>query len=252
MPFSLKDRVALVTGSSSGIGQETAIWFARAGAAVAVHYNRDEAGARKTADEVRAVGGRVSIIQADLFDPADAERLVDQTVASFGQLHIVVNSAGDIKERVPLHETPVALWDYIMDINLKAAFLVSKRAFPHLAAAGSAGRLINVSSAAAYEGGRGGDGAYAAAKAGVNAMTKAFAKELAPHQATANILCPGPVETPMLAANPPEIIEMFRAKLPLGYGKPEDLAAGALFLASAEARWVSGAILDMNGGINMP
>lgn len=252
MPFSLKQRVALVTGSSSGIGQATAVWLARAGADVAIHYNRDEAGAQETARQVRAAGARATIIQANLFQPEDAERLVDRAVAEFGRLNIVVNSAGDIKERMPLHQTPLEVWDYLMNINLKSTFLVSRRAFPHLAAAGPAGRLINVSSAAAYEGGRGGDGVYAAAKAGVNAMTKAFAKELAPHRATANILCPGPVETPMLAANPPEIIEMFRAKLPLGYGKPDDLAAGALFLASDEARWVSGAILDMNGGINMP
>lgn len=252
MPFSLKQRVALVTGSSSGIGQATAVWLARAGADVVIHYNRDEAGAQETARQVRAAGARATIIQANLMQPDDPERLVASAVAEFGQLHIVVNSAGDIRERMPLHQTPLEVWDYLMNINLKSTFLVSRHAFAHLAAAGPAGRLINVSSAAAYEGGRGGDGVYAAAKAGVNALTKAFAKELAPHRATANILCPGPVETPMLAANPPEIIEMFRAKLPLGYGKPDDLAAGALFLASDEARWVSGAILDMNGGINMP
>lgn len=252
MPFSLKDRVALVTGSSSGIGQATAIWLARAGADLAIHYNRDEAGAQETARQVRAAGARATIIQANLMQPEAAERLVAEAVAAYGKLDIVVNSAGDIRERMPLHQTPLEVWDYLMTINLKAAFLVSKAAFPFLAAAGPAGRLINVSSAAAYEGGRGGDGVYGAAKAAVNALTKAFAKELAPHRATANILCPGPVETPMLAANPPEIIEMFRAKLPLGYGKPDDLAAGALFLASDEARWVSGAILDMNGGINMP
>jgi len=252
MPFSLKDRVALVTGSSSGIGQATAIWLARAGADLAIHYNRDEAGAQETARQVRAAGARATIIQANLMQPEDAERLVADAVAAYGKLNIVVNSAGDIRERMPLHQTPLEVWDYLMTINLKAAFLVSKASFPFLAAAGPAGRLINVSSAAAYEGGRGGDGVYGAAKAAVNALTKAFAKELAPHRATANILCPGPVETPMLAANPPEIIEMFRAKLPLGYGKPDDLAAGALFLASDEARWVSGAILDMNGGINMP
>lgn len=252
MPFSLKDRVALVTGSSSGIGQATAIWFARAGANVAVHYNRDEAGAQETARQIRAAGAQATILQANLMQPEDAERLVDGAVAAFGKLNIVVNSAGDIRERMPLHQTPLEVWDYLMTINLRSTFLVSRRAFAHLAEAGPAGRLINVSSAAAYEGGRGGDGVYAAAKAAVNALTKAFAKELAPHRATANILCPGPVETPMLAANPPEIVEMFRAKLPLGYGKPDDLAAGALFLASDEARWVSGAILDMNGGINMP
>jgi len=252
MTFSLAGRTALVTGSSSGIGQATAIWLARAGASVAVHYNQDEAGAQKTASQIRDAGSQAEIFQANLFEPTDAERLVDQAAAAFGQLSIVVNSAGDIKERLPLHQTPNENWDFLMNINLKSTFMVSKHAFPYISKAGPAGRLINVSSAAAYEGGRGGDGVYAAAKAGVNSLTKSFAKELAPFKATANILCPGPVETPMLAANPPEIIEMFRAKLPLGYGKPDDLAAAALFLASDEARWISGAILDLNGGINMP
>lgn len=252
MPFSLTGKVALVTGSSSGIGKEIAIWYARAGADVAVHYRKDETAARDTAAQVQGAGRRAVVIQADLTKSADCERLVDTAVAEFGRLTVVVNSAGDIKARMPLHETPEDVWDYLININLKAVFLVSKRAFPELAAAGPAGRLITVSSAAALEGGRGGDGAYAASKAGVNALTKAFAKELAPTRGTANVLCPGPVETRMLAANPPEIIEMFRAKLPLGYGKPEDLAAGALFLASDEARWVAGAVLNMNGGINMP
>ena len=252
MPFSLAGKMALVTGSSSGIGKEIAIWFARAGADVAVHYRQDEASAKDTAAQVRAAGRRAVVIQADLTRSADCDRLVDTAVTELGRLTVVVNSAGDIKARMPLHETPEEVWDYLININLKAAFLISKRAFPQLVAAGEAGRLITVSSAAALEGGRGGDGAYAASKAGVNALTKAFAKELAPSRGTANVLCPGPVETRMLAANPPEIIEMFRAKLPLGYGKPADLAAGALFLASDEARWVAGAILNMNGGINMP
>jgi len=112
MPFSLKDRVALVTGSSSGIGQATAIWLARAGADLAIHYNRDEAGAQETARQVRAAGARATIIQANLMQPEDAERLVADAVAAYGKLNIVVNSAGDIRERMPLHQTPLEVWDY--------------------------------------------------------------------------------------------------------------------------------------------
>jgi 3-oxoacyl-[acyl-carrier protein] reductase len=149
---------------------------------VVVHYNQDEAGALNTAAQVREAGGRVAIVQANLLKSADAEQLVAKTVAEFGQLHIVVHSAGGIKQRIAAHETPDDVWDYIINVNLKSTFLISKHAFAHLAAAGPAGRLINVSSAAAYQGGRGGDGVYSAAKAGVNSLTKAFAKELSPYR----------------------------------------------------------------------
>jgi 3-oxoacyl-[acyl-carrier protein] reductase len=247
-PWSLAGRVALVTGAGVGIGRATAIALARAGAAVGVHYHTSEEAARKTAETIQAEGGTAYLLPADLTVEAEANRVVDRLVEAAGRLDILFNNAGSPLRMVPIEECPTELWRKIFDVNVTAAFFVTRRAIPHLRATGR-GSVINNLSLSVQTGGSGGGGPYAAAKGALHVMTRTLARELAP-QVRVNGIMPGVIATGHHQTfSTPAKMEDYRRQTPLGRnGEADDVAQVVLFLASDAARFMTGALLDINGG----
>jgi len=244
----LSDKVALITGAGAGIGRAAALLFAREGACVVVAERAADAG-RATAEAITAAGGRALFAETDVCEPAQLEAALTAAVDAFGRLDVLYNNAGGATARdgkvteIPLEE----FWRTI-NVDLYGTFLGCRLAIPHLIAAGG-GAIVNTTSIRALKATQGAD-AYTAAKGGVLALTRALAQELAPHDIRVNAIAPGVVATERVrqltggdvAANP------IAAAAPLSYGEPEDIAAAALYLASDEARWVSGVILPVDGG----
>jgi 3-oxoacyl-[acyl-carrier protein] reductase len=161
--FDLTDRVALLTGAGTGIGQASAILLAQAGATVAIHYHSSATGAEKTLAEVERRGGKGFLVRADLCDESQVKSLVQQVIAKTGRLDVLFNNAGSVIEKVKLEECSLALWKQVLDVNLTSAFLTSREAIPHLKKSGH-GSIINNLSLSVQTGGSGGAGPYAAAK----------------------------------------------------------------------------------------
>jgi 3-oxoacyl-[acyl-carrier protein] reductase len=244
----LTNQRAIVTGSSTGIGRAIAATFATAGADVAIHYTKNQGEAEKTAELVRKAGRKAVLVRADFRKPAEIEAAMTEAVARLGgSVDILVNNAGDLIDRVPFESYGAALWDDVMALNLSSVFHATRCVLPHLAASA---RIVNVSSLAALDGGGAHAFAYAAAKGGVNAMTRSLAKEFAPRGIRVNCIAPGVVQTPFHDRfNTPERLEMVRKSLPLQrIGAPEDIAAAALYLASTMSNFVTGEIVEVNGG----
>lgn len=253
MRVDLAGKVALVTGASTGIGRAIAIAFADSGASVAVNYAHSQKEAEEVGQQIaeKHGAGKVRVIQADLTRSSEAERLVDETVAAFGRLDILVNNAGGIA-RSPVEEMPEELWDRIMALNLKSAVFCTKRAIPTMRKQ-NWGRIINMTSIAARTGGFPGASAYAAAKAGLSSLTRTTAKELASANITVNAIAPGIIDTPFHQRNtPPDLFQRMVSGIPVGRaGVPEEVAGTALFLASEAARYITGEVIEVNGGMLM-
>lgn len=250
-PAPLRRRVALVTGSSRGIGRAIAIAFAREGASVVVNQGgNDEAGARETLSEIQNVGGSAVALSADLADPVACERLVEETVGHFGQIDVLVNNAGIC----PGHEfldMPQRLWQDVQDVNYRATFLVSQRAARKMIEQGNGGRIIAISSISALVGGSL-QSHYAPSKAAVASLMQSIAIPLGPHGITCNAVLPGAIETDLTRDGwrDPTIREALEARIPVGrVGTGADVAAAVVFLASDEARYVTGASLLVDGGL---
>lgn len=248
MTQKLSGKVALVTGAGVGIGQATAIELARAGAVVGIHYYRSDDGAQRTLESIEQLGGRGLLLSGDLSDPSQAQGIVDRLVAHAGRLDVLFNNAGSPIERTPIESCSLGLWSQILTLNLTSAFVVTQRAIPHLKASGN-GAIINNLSLSVQTGGANGAGPYAIAKGGLQVMTRTLAKELAPHVRT-NAIMPGVIETRHHEVfSTPERMQQYRKETPLGRnGSAEEVAAAVVFLASDEARFINGAILDINGG----
>jgi 3-oxoacyl-[acyl-carrier protein] reductase len=246
--MEFKGRVALVTGGSSGIGQATAVALAKTGATVGIHFHRGQTGAEQTLAAVRAGGGGGLLLQADLSQPDQAQRIVDELVAHAGRLDILFNNAGSPVERARLEDCSLEIWQQVLATNLTSHFVVTQRAIPHLRGSGN-GVIINNLSLSVQTGGANGAGAYAIAKGGLQVMTRTLARELAP-AVRCNAIMPGVIETPHHEAfTSPERMEQYRRETPLGRnGSAEEVAATVLFLASDAARFINGALLDINGG----
>ena len=249
--MKLRGRIALVTGAQQGIGRGIALAFAREGADVAVNYLDDRAAAEKVMQEVRAAGGRAVLVQADVARPADAQRMVAQVQSELGGLDVLVNNAG-VYPRVPFLEMRETDWDHVVDVNLKGGFFCAQAAARAMVAAGRRGSIINMASQAVRGAVRGVH--YSASKGGVVAMTRATALELAPHGIRVNAIAPGLTDTaqPRYGNNEEELAAMASA-VPLGrMAQPDDIAAVAVFLASDDARHVTGQTVHVNGGSYMP
>lgn len=245
----LADRSALITGAGAGLGRAIALTFAAEGATVTV-ADLDRSAARCVADEIAAGGGRAIALALDVGRPESVAAAVSETVAAWGRLEILVNNAG-ICPLTPLADIALDEWNRVLAVNLTGVFLCSRAAFPHLMACGH-GRIINIASLAGRTGGVAVGLHYVASKGGVISLTKALAKLLAPSGGTANCIAPGPLETPLTAAWPAATRELLRRQIPLGrLGQPAEVAAAALYLASDAAAFVTGATLDINGGIAM-
>jgi len=246
--FDLTGRVALVTGAGIGIGRAAAVALATAGATVGIHYRSSEAEARQALAEITALGARGFILQGDLTQEDQANRVVDQLVEQAGRLDILVNNAGDPLRRSSLEECPTELWRAAFDVNVTAAFFVTRRSIPHLKRSGH-GSIINNLSLSVQTGGAGGAGPYAAAKGALQVMTRTLARELAP-TVRANAIMPGVVETRHHEVfSTPERMADYRKQTPLGRNSSAtEVAQAILFLAGDAASFITGAVIDINGG----
>jgi 3-oxoacyl-[acyl-carrier protein] reductase len=242
--------VAWVTGSGTGIGRAVALKLAEQGCDVAVHYNRSEAETKEVVERVEALGREALLLRGDVADAEDVERMAQEIDERFGSLSVLVNNAGSLVERATLEETTEALWDRTVGVNLKSAYLCSRAALPLMRRHGG-GRIVNVSSIAAKAGG--GSVAYAAAKGGVESLTRAMAKELAPEDILVNAVSPGRIATPFHDRfSSPESRKEKARSIPLGReGSAEEVAAAVAFLASPDATYLVGEVVAVNGGLLM-
>lgn len=247
--LDLTGKVALITGASSGIGAAAAQVFAGLGAAVALGYHRNESGAFTVRDGIAASSSKVTAIQADVGQPDEARALVSKTQQALGPIDILVNNAGSLIERKPLAEMTEKTWDEVIDLNLKSAFICSQAVAPSMKGRGQ-GSIINIVSIAGRNGGGPGAGAYATAKGGLITLTKAFAKELAPHNVRVNGVSPGVIDTPFHEIfSTPEMMAGFVRTIPLGrVGTSLEVAEVIAFLASEAASYISGETIEVNGG----
>ena len=243
------EEVAWVTGSSTGIGRAVAEGLAGQGCRVVVHYNSSENEAHGVVEGIQASGGEASLVGGDVSEAAEVERMVSEIEDRYGRLDFLVNNAGAMVERRSFPEMTEDLWDRVMDVNLKSVFLCSQAVLPMMQRQGS-GRIINVTSLAARNGGGPGAVAYATAKGGVSTLTRAMAKELVSENILVNGVAPGLITTPFHERyTPPDVREKLAGGLPIGReGTPEEAAGAVLFLASPWADYLVGEIVEVNGG----
>jgi len=244
----LNDRVALITGAASGIGREIAQEFAQAGACVAL-IDIDKKGGQAAAEEIQSVNGAAAAFACDVTDQAAVHRTVQAVVEQFGGLHILVNNAG-ISPLCPIEDISLQDWERVLAINLTGPFLMIQVCLPFIKDAGNKGRMINMGSLAGQAGGISVGLHYTASKGGLMAITRQLAKILAPFGATANSIAPGTTETPLVADWPQDVKQSLIKKIPLGrLGTPGDIAQAALYLASDAAGFITGATINVNGGM---
>src|SRR4051812_41489795 len=250
--FDLSGKVALVTGASSGIGRATAEYLAGCGASVAINYLKNEAGAQAGKDAIIAAGGKAIAIQADVTKSTDVKNLIERATAEFGPVDILVNNAGSLVERLRILEISEERWDYVMDLNLKSAFLCSQAVSASMMER-KRGSIINVSSIAGRNGGALGSIHYSTAKGGVITFTKGLAKELAPYGIRVNAISPGVIDTPYHEQfSSPEMMKTYVGMIPLGrVGTPAEVGNVICFLASDAASYLAGETIEINGGMFM-
>jgi 3-oxoacyl-[acyl-carrier protein] reductase len=248
--FDLTGKTALVTGGSRGLGRAIALGLAGQGADVAVNYRGNADAAEEVAQQVAGMGRRSITIQGDTSEGRDAcEAIVKAALDGLGSIDILVNNAGITRDNL-LMRMDADEWDAVIDTNLSGPFWMTRAiARPMLKA--RSGRIINMSSAAGRMG-NAGQANYAAAKAGLIGLTKTTARELASRGITCNAIAPGLIETDLTADLPEAATEALKGLTPLGYiGSVDDVAAAAVFFASDEARYVTGQVLGVDGGIVM-
>jgi NAD(P)-dependent dehydrogenase (short-subunit alcohol dehydrogenase family) len=247
----LDDKVAVITGAGSGMGREAARVFAGEGARIAA-LDLDPDGLEATAAMVHVEGGEVATFVADVADESQVRDAIDGAFRRFGALHILYNNAGVLwRDRdLGVLETDEAVWDRVMAINLKGMVWVCKYGIPRLIEAGG-GAVVNIGSTSALLGDTVPQDAYTASKGAVVSLTRSLAVQFAPHGVRANCIHPGFVDTPMqtVRTSDPAWVETARASIPLGrLGTPRDVVNAALFLASDEAAYITGAELVVDGG----
>ena len=249
----LKNKVALITGASVGIGQHTALLFAREGASLVI--NSQSSRGKAVAEQITSAGGQAVFVQGNVEEPDDAQRMVERAAEEFGRLDILVNNAGIV---IPgtVDNISVEDWDRTMAVNIRGVFLMSRFAALQMLSQGG-GVIIHNASVAAVKGLKD-RAAYSASKGAVVALTKAMAADYVDKNIRVNCVNPGTTLTPSLQDrinafdDPVEAKKMFIARQPMGrLGDPEDIAAGIVYLASDEAAFVTGAILNIDGGLTI-
>ena len=253
MPKNEIAKVALVTGASSGIGQATAVELARRGHIVAIHYHRNENGARETFDKIRALShGRARVYACDASDPGDVSQMAGDVLADFGRLDVLINNAGSLVERKLLAEMDYELWRKVIAVNLDSVFLMTRVFLPCMIKQAS-GIIVNVASLTGRTGGTLGGAPYAAAKGALITLTKGMARELISHGIRVNCVNPGVVDTPWHERfSNQDIFKKFVAAVPQKRaGTAEEIARTIAFLASDDASYVVGECIEVNGGMLM-
>jgi NAD(P)-dependent dehydrogenase (short-subunit alcohol dehydrogenase family) len=247
----LQGKTAIVTGSSRGIGRAIALAMAKEGAQVVVNGRNKDVAA--VAEEIHSSGGKALTIMADVTKELDAQRLANDTLQAFGSIDILVNNAGGGSPRILIEDIHTELWEQQIMVNLTAAFLCSRAVIPQMKKQGS-GRIINMSSQGGRSSSEMAATPYASAKAGLLGFNRQLAREVGPYGILVNSVAPGVVlsgermEKKWIARSDAERQEMLKA-IPLGrLGKVEEIASVVVFLASAEASYISGAVIDVNGG----
>jgi len=246
--FSLKDKVALVTGASQGIGRDTALALAEVGAKVAVAARNEEKLIALVGD-IAAAGGTAFTVRMDVADAEQVKAGFKQVLEKFGRLDILVNNAAITRDGLAMR-MKADDWEAVLRTNLTGAHLCIQQALPTMMKA-RAGRIINISSIVAQSG-NAGQANYVAAKAGIIGLTKAIAIEIASRNITVNAVAPGFIETPMTEGLPDKVKEELKTRIPLGrMGSARDVASAIVFLASDEAAYITGHVLNVNGGMHL-
>ncbi|HDZ74338.1 MAG TPA: glucose 1-dehydrogenase [Aurantimonas coralicida] len=245
--MNLKGKAAIVTGGGRDIGRACVMRLAEAGAKVAINYHSSSEGADSAVKEIVAAGGQAFTMQGDMTKPDDVKAFVERAVAEFGKIDIVMPITGGIIARKTIAEMTLDHWQAVMDLNTTSAFLLIQAALPHIPEGGA---IVNMASQAARDGGGGGAIAYAASKGAVLTMTRGMAKELGP-KIRVNALCPGMIDTDFHNVfTKPEVRTHVAGITPLKReGSSQDVANLAVYLASDEAAFITGACIDINGGL---
>lgn len=242
-------KTALVTGASRGIGRAVAVALAQAGYDVAINYSSNVSAAEEAAQAVKACGQKAVLVQGDVSRKEEAERIVAETQKEFSHIDVLVNNAGITRDTL-VRRMKEADWDAVLSTNLKGVFLMTQAVIGDMFKQ-RRGVIINMSSIVGVTGNIG-QANYAAAKAGVIGLTKANAKEFAARGIRVNAIAPGFIHTDMTSGLPDKIKESLIKQIPLGaMGEPEDIAAAVRFLASDDARYITGQVLQVNGGMAM-
>ena len=252
MYVDLQNRVALVTGGGTGIGRAISIALARCGCNIVINYSKSKSASEETVAEMEKNGGKALAVKADVTDESQVKMLVEKTCEHFGRLDILIANAGGPTEFCPTTELSSENWDDGLGLNCKSVFYSVKHAAPKLPE--NSGRIVITSSISARSGSGPGMITYAAAKGAVNNMVRGWAKEFAPKGITVNAIAPGVIWTRIHkeGTDPVEYMKLIE-RIPLGRdGKPEDCAGAVMLLASNEGSYITGQIIEINGGMQMP
>lgn len=245
----MDNRTCLITGASRGIGRGIAEHLGESGANVVVNYRSSIEAAEQTVDAIEAAGGTAMTARADVTGRREVEAMRDEIHDEFGAIDVLVNNAG-INQDTKFENMTREEWDQVIDVHLGGAFNVTQTFFEDIKSA-EEGRLINISSVVGKQGNFG-QANYAAAKSGLFGLTRTLALELAPHNSTANCVAPGFTETAMLDSVPNNVKEKIREGIPAGrFGTIDDIASVVRFLASEESSYITGEVLDVNGGMDL-
>ncbi len=245
--MDLSNRVAIVTGSGRGIGQAIAMKLAEVGATVVINDIGEASSINSVAEEIRAINRESLAILADVSLSSDADRLVQETIAAYGKVDILVNNVGITRDQLVLRMSDED-WDKVITVNLKSVFLCTRAVLRHMIKQ-RWGRIVNIASIIGIVG-NAGQANYASAKAGIIGFTRTIAKEVASRGITANAIAPGFIETQMTQKLEEKQRQELTKRIPLGYlGTPRDVAEAVAFLASEEARYITGQVLNVDGGM---
>ena len=247
--MDLSNRVALVTGSGRGIGRAIAPKLADHGASLVINDIESATWAHEVVSEIQSKGSKATLIFADISDSSQVTKLVDQSISVYGKIDILVNNAGITRDRLAIRMTD-AEWEQVLNINLTGAFFCTREVLKHMIKQ-RWGRIVNIASVIGLMG-NAGQVNYAAAKAGLIAMTKSIAKEAGVRGITANAIAPGFINTDMTDKLSDSIKETYKTQIPLGYfGEAEDVANAVSFFVSEEASYITGQVLNVDGGLVM-
>jgi len=247
--MNLSGKVAIITGGGRGIGREIAIRLAEAGADVVINDIGNPAPAEETVEAIKQLGRRSLAVMGDISITGDVNKMVEATLTTMGKVDILVNNAGITRDGLLMRMSDDD-WDKVLTVNLKGVFLCTRAVLRPMIKA-RAGRIISLSSIVGIIG-NAGQANYASSKAGIIGFTKSIAKEVAPRNITVNAIAPGFIDTAMTQQLPEEKRKELAGHIPAGYlGTPRDIAEGVAFLASDEARYITGQVLTIDGGISL-